>query len=100
MVQPSAGNEHTFSQWQYIAGLKQHWQWNWSIPSEGANVQFNPGPLIPPSQVQQDDFDQWDNSSPHKQDSQEQDGIATSTQKHLTNNLQNSLHHHQNLNPM
>jgi hypothetical protein len=24
MVQPSAGNEHTFSQWQYIAGLKQH----------------------------------------------------------------------------
>jgi hypothetical protein len=69
-----------FSQWQYIAGLKQHQQWNRSIPSEGANVRFDPGPSIPPSQVQQDDFDQRDNSSPHEQDSQEQRDIATSTQ--------------------
>jgi hypothetical protein len=69
-----------FSQWQYIAGLKQRRQRNRSIPSEGANVRFDPGPSIPPSQVQQDDFDQRDNSSPHEQDSQEQRDIATSTQ--------------------
>jgi hypothetical protein len=37
-VRPSAGNERTFSQWQYIAGLKQRQQWNQSIPSEGANI--------------------------------------------------------------
>jgi hypothetical protein len=36
--------------------------------------------LIPPSQVQQDDFNLQDNSSPHKQVSQEQDDIAMGTQ--------------------
>jgi hypothetical protein len=79
-VRPSAGNEHTFSQWQYIAGLKQRRQRKRYIPSEGANVRFDPGLSIPPSQVQQEDFNLRDNSSPHEQVSQEQDDIATGTQ--------------------
>ena len=55
-VRPSAGNETTFSQWQYISGLKQRrGQPDPLQDSKGANIQIEPEPTIPPTENMPDE---------------------------------------------
>jgi hypothetical protein len=46
-VRPSSGNEHTFSQWQYIFGLVNRRAREQTQPSEGAEDPFDTSPSIP-----------------------------------------------------
>ena len=73
-VWPSAGNECMFSQWQYIAGLKQCNKRKDMPLSKGVTIQSKPELMIPPSEAapdkshlanesQSDKFDSTNNSA-------------------------------------
>jgi hypothetical protein len=95
-VCPSAGNPPTFSQWQYISGLKSQRDKEKLPPSEGATPSLEPEPTIPQSESQPNELivNLQDESQPDKLDSGDDTANATDTndlpdhpndqQRHLT----------------
>jgi hypothetical protein len=63
---PSAGNEHTFLQWQFISGLVDRQTKDRGEDPLGATSQHEKGPTILPSQSQPDELNAGQQSIPNK----------------------------------
>jgi hypothetical protein len=78
-VRPSAGNEGTFSQWQYISGLKTLQERKRLPPSEGVMFQNEPEPTIPPTEVTPNKLNLPDNTETNNSESNKDIANATGT---------------------
>jgi hypothetical protein len=80
-VRPSAGNPPTFSQWQYISGLKSRRDKEKLPPSEGATPSLEPEPTIPQSESQPNELivNLQDESQPDELDSGDDTANAADT---------------------
>ena len=78
-VRPSAGNPRTFSQWQYISGLKTRRERDMMPASEGVSLPLEPEQTIPQSESQPDELNLQDESQPNELDSGDDTADAAGT---------------------